>query len=174
MQIEKGSASHTGKQCQANQRGQSLIRFLIQSLQKLSGLFRCQVFRHLVVNRRHGNMQCAGKRLHIALAQGKIQQAFDQRQDMLDCLRGFSGLFQTGTQSVNVVNSQLRDALFTQCRGNVQRITDAIILDGAVGALGFCKKGPNPVKGVPGFLSLSRGTGGGSFFAVGGILAFNA
>lgn len=62
------------------QLGQRLIRLPIKSLQELSGLFRCQGFRHLVVNRRYGNMQCAGNRFHIALAQGKIQQPFDQRR----------------------------------------------------------------------------------------------
>ena len=56
----------------------------------------------------------------------------------------------------------------------MQIVTDAVILDGAVGAFGLFKQAPKFIERIAGFLGHLGGADGGALFLVGGLFAFHA
>ena len=96
MKVKKGAAAHPGEQSQTHKGSQRLIRLFVQRLQQILDLFRGKILRDLVVHCGHGDAESAGNGIDIAFLQGEIQDALDQCQNVLDCLRRFARFFQFG------------------------------------------------------------------------------
>ena len=92
MKVKKGAAAHPGEQSQTHKGSQRLIRLFVQRLQQIRG----KILRDLVVHCGHGDAESAGNGIDIAFLQGEIQDALDQCQNVLDCLRRFARFFQFG------------------------------------------------------------------------------